>query len=224
MYKRQPATSPTRCDTRPTSNLRRLSFFLWTRRCRESSKRWAEPHQRVNTPTRWERPGCRRRSPGAGRGAATAAPKGRRSTRGGRARPVTMDRQRSWLSRNCRRCGTDGGVACRTDGRTRGVSSWISGKALPMERDMEWDAMWEIASRLGKSSESATLVVCAARRRSLRSWRVVEGIEVVDNWTAVWEPVRWRRLLGTEWHPMESVSTAASNIGWFLRNRPDISA
>ena len=59
----------------------------------------------------------------------------------------------------------------------------------------------------------STLTVRGARRRSLRKWRAVEGIEVFDNWTDVWEPVWWRPLLGSTWREIQSVQTAASQVG-----------
>jgi hypothetical protein len=88
-------------------------------------------------------------------------------------------------------------------------------------RDLAWDAISTVAERLNARTEGTTLEVRAKRRRIGR--RVVEGIEVVDRWTNVWEPVRerpaWAR---NRWREVQPVQTAASKIGTFLRERPDL--
>ena len=92
-----------------------------------------------------------------------------------------------------------------------------------MSRDLPWDAMVTVAERLEPLTEGTTLTVRARRRHSLL-W-VTEGLEVVDNWTDVFEPVRrrwwWvpRRVVG--WTEIQPVAEAASHVGSFLRERPD---
>jgi len=90
----------------------------------------------------------------------------------------------------------------------------------PMEsdRDLVWDALDTTAERLAKLT-TGTLVVRAFRSRPL-SLRVTEGLEVADNWTDLKEPVRWR--WSREWHELQPVQTAASKVGAFLRERPDL--
>ena len=91
-----------------------------------------------------------------------------------------------------------------------------------MTRDLAWAAIYDVATRLNERAESATLQVRAARRRSVLQWTVEEGIEVVDNWTDVFEPVRRRRLFGRDWQEVQPVQQAASSVGAFLRDRPDL--
>lgn len=81
--------------------------------------------------------------------------------------------------------------------------------------------MYEVATRLNERTGDSGLEVRASRRRSLLGWSVEEGIEVVDNWTDVFEPVRRRRFFGSRWQEVQPVQEAASKIGWFLRERPD---
>lgn len=90
-----------------------------------------------------------------------------------------------------------------------------------MTRDLPWAAIHEVGARLSEHLAGTTLEVRAAWRRSLLRWRVVEGIQVVDNWTDVFEPVRRRHVLGSRWHEVQPVQDAASKIGQFLRERPD---
>ena len=83
--------------------------------------------------------------------------------------------------------------------------------------------MFEVAERMSaRYCADDTLKVSAARRNGLLS--VTEGIEVADNWTDVFEPVRKRRRFTTRWTPIQSVQEAASQIGQFLRERPDLRA
>jgi hypothetical protein len=89
-------------------------------------------------------------------------------------------------------------------------------------RDLAWAAIYEVADRLNQSIGDSTLEVRASRRRSFLSWSVTEGIEVMDNWTDVFEPVRRRRLMSSKWQEIQLVEQAASNIGSFLRDRPDL--
>ena len=98
-----------------------------------------------------------------------------------------------------------------------------SGNLQHVSRDLPWDAMVTVAEKLEPLTEGTTLTVRARRRRSLL--RVTEGLEVVDNWTDVFEPVRWRwwwiSPLADRWSEVQPVQTAASHIGSFLRERPD---
>lgn len=87
---------------------------------------------------------------------------------------------------------------------------------------MAWAAIYEVADRLNRRASDSTLIVQAARRRSFLQWTVTEGIEVVDNWTDVFEPVRRRRLMSSKWQEIQPVQQAASNVGSFLRDRPDL--
>ena len=64
-----------------------------------------------------------------------------------------------------------------------------------------------------------TLRVAATKRR--RWFQVIEGIQVADNWTDVFEPVRSRRWFSSRWSKIQSVKDAAAQIGAFLRERPD---
>lgn len=103
-------------------------------------------------------------------------------------------------------------AACTpSEGHTRAVT-----------RDLPWAAIREAAARLNERATGTTLEVKAARRRSLRRWRVVEGLAVVDNWTDVFEPVRERRPFMSSWREVQPLEEAASKVGWFLRERPDI--
>lgn len=90
-----------------------------------------------------------------------------------------------------------------------------------MTRDLPWAAMYEVATRLDERTAGTSLTVRTARRRSLLCWRVVEGLEVVDNWTDVFEPVRERHLLRSAWQEVQPMQEAASKIGQFLKERPD---
>lgn len=90
-----------------------------------------------------------------------------------------------------------------------------------MARDLVWAAIYEVADRLNRRVGDSTLEVRATRRRSLLQWTVTEGIEVTDYWTDVFEPVRRRRLVSSKWQDMQPVQQAASNVGSFLRERPD---
>lgn len=51
---------------------------------------------------------------------------------------------------------------------------------------------------------------------------VTEGLEVADNWTEVFEPVRKRRRFTSRWTTLQPVQEAAAQIGTFLRERPDL--
>ena len=89
-------------------------------------------------------------------------------------------------------------------------------------RDLIWDALYTVAKRLNRSGRAGELEVRALRRRSWRRWEVVEGLWVGDNWPDVFEPVRCRRILGHRWQDLQPVQQAASKIGTFLRERPDL--
>jgi hypothetical protein len=88
-----------------------------------------------------------------------------------------------------------------------------------MTRDLTWDAVVEVAVRLNQ--RTSDLEVKAARQWSLWKWEVVEGLEVRDDWTEVFEPVRRRRPFG-RWQELQPVPRAASNVGSFLRKQPDL--
>jgi hypothetical protein len=96
-------------------------------------------------------------------------------------------------------------------------------------RDLTWDALVAVAERLNDESASAgrgkeTLTVRAARRRSA-TWLVVsEGLEATNLWTEVFEPVRRRWWLGRRWREVQPLQQAASRVGAFLRDRPDLHA
>jgi hypothetical protein len=92
-----------------------------------------------------------------------------------------------------------------------------------MERDQTWVAMVTVAERMTATSCAGTsLAVAAVRRRNLLS--VIEGLHVGDNWTDVYEPVRKRRYFSGAWTELQPVNVAASSIGAFLRERPDLSS
>ena len=67
-----------------------------------------------------------------------------------------------------------------------------------------------------------SLVAKAKRRRSVLSWTRTDGLQSLDNWTDVFEPVRQRRLFGRRWAEIQSAQEAASKIGTFMRERPDL--
>jgi hypothetical protein len=81
--------------------------------------------------------------------------------------------------------------------------------------------MYNVAERLrSQYCEGTTLTVQAVRQRKPLS--LVEGLWVGDNWTDVFEPVRKRRPFSHVWTEVQSVQGAASNIGQFVRERPDL--
>jgi hypothetical protein len=90
-----------------------------------------------------------------------------------------------------------------------------------MARDLTWVAIFTVAERMTERYDTA-LTIRAARRRSLLGWNVTDGLEVVDNWTRVFEPVRTRSLLGRTWNEVQPVQEAASKVGTFIRDRPDL--
>ncbi len=89
-------------------------------------------------------------------------------------------------------------------------------------RDLTWAAIYEVAERLNRRVGDSTLEVRPVRRRSFLRWTVTEGIAVIDNWTDVFEPVRRRRIMRREWEGVQPLQEAASKIGTFLRDRPDL--
>ena len=91
-----------------------------------------------------------------------------------------------------------------------------------MERDLVWEALVAAAEGLEGKTTGTTLAVSAVRRRTLRHWTVTEGLEVVDNWTDVFEPVRRRRFWSRHWADVRSVEDAACSVGRFLQDRPDL--
>lgn len=95
-----------------------------------------------------------------------------------------------------------------------------SGSIRRVARDLTWDAMVTVAERLKPLTDGSTLTVRAGRQYSLLKWRVTEGLEVFDNWTDVFEPVRrralWSPLPGDRWKDIRPVQEAASHVGQFL--------
>jgi hypothetical protein len=59
-----------------------------------------------------------------------------------------------------------------------------------------------------------------------RLWRgpllLKQGLGAYNDWTDVFEPVRWRWPLSRQWRPIQSPQDAARKIEWFLTNRPDL--
>jgi hypothetical protein len=102
------------------------------------------------------------------------------------------------------------------------ASDAAHGHDVGVTRDLAWAAICEVADRLNRRVSDSTLEVRAVRRRSSLQWTVTEGIEVVDNWTELFEPVRRRRLMPSTWEEIQPVQQAASNVGSFLRDRPDL--
>ena len=91
-----------------------------------------------------------------------------------------------------------------------------------MERDQTWAAIYNVADRMNRRYTDTTLRVRPVRQRTLRAWRVVEGLRAADNWTDVFEPVRRRRFFGRRWTEIQPVQQAAAKIGRFIRDRPDL--
>lgn len=96
------------------------------------------------------------------------------------------------------------------------------GHDVAVTGDQAWAAISEAANRLNQGLGDSTLEVRASRRRSLIMWSVTEGIEVIDNWTDVFEPVRRRRLLSSKWEEVQPVEQSAASVASFLRDRPDL--
>jgi hypothetical protein len=93
-----------------------------------------------------------------------------------------------------------------------------SDRSPSTDRDLVWDALLEVASRLDRPERSGSLHVGAVRRWS---WlRVVEGLAVKGASTDVFWPVRERAWIGFRWREIESVQDAASRVGAFLRQHP----
>jgi hypothetical protein len=89
-------------------------------------------------------------------------------------------------------------------------------------RDLDRAAIWTTAEKLGKRYRPNSLTVRGKTRFSFFKWTRTEGIQVVDNWTQIFEPVRTRALFGGRWREVQSLQEAASKVGWFLRERPDV--
>ena len=83
-----------------------------------------------------------------------------------------------------------------------------------------YDALYEVAGRLTQSERAGDLTVEARRRR--HGLVVTEGLWTGDKWTDVFEPVRRRGIFKRSWHELQSVPEAASKIGRFLDERPDL--
>lgn len=49
-----------------------------------------------------------------------------------------------------------------------------------------------------------------------------QGLMAYNLWTDVFEPVRKRWPWSRRWRAVQSPESAASKIGWFLTNRPDL--
>ena len=91
-------------------------------------------------------------------------------------------------------------------------------------RDLTFDAMSTVAERLSAQYADSGLAVAARQRRSLWRWSVTDRLEVGDNWTNVVEVVRRRRFFYTAWNDVQSVPEAASKIGRFIGERPDLTS
>jgi hypothetical protein len=86
-------------------------------------------------------------------------------------------------------------------------------------RDLTWDGMVTVAERLTRRSTD-TMKVWAFRRRGLL--RVTEGLDAGDNWVHGLSQsvgVGRGRLAGARCNPSRN---AASKIGAFLQERPDL--
>lgn len=97
-----------------------------------------------------------------------------------------------------------------------------AGSVCDSQRDLAWDAMVAVAERMERSYDLQGLRISASRRRSWRRWQVIEGLSASDLWTDVFEPVRYRRILGSSFCELQTVSAAAASVGEFLRRRPDL--
>jgi len=89
-------------------------------------------------------------------------------------------------------------------------------------RDQTWAAIWNVADRMNRRYPDSSLSVRPRRRWRLLRWEVVDQLEAGDNWTFVVEPVRKRRPFGGPWKDIQPVAEAASKIGKFIRERPDL--
>lgn len=95
-----------------------------------------------------------------------------------------------------------------------------------MARDLTWDALVTVAERLNREASGAELgkenLTVKARRLSPFWLEVSEGLEAANNWTVVFEPVRQRRRPCRRWREVQPIQQAASRIGEFLHDRPDL--
>jgi hypothetical protein len=94
--------------------------------------------------------------------------------------------------------------------------------SMSRERDLTWDNMVRVADRMTRRYADSGLVTRARRQRSIVSWTTTDGLQTVDNWTNVFEPVRRRRFFGRVWSEVQPLQEAASKVGTFLRERPDL--
>jgi hypothetical protein len=108
-------------------------------------------------------------------------------------------------------------------------AGWNYGQAAFMERDLDWAAIVDVAERLNTRAQSderpppkERLLVTAGRKRSLATFTVTEGIDFSNLWTDGFEPVRRRRFFARRWTEIQSVAHAASNVGKFITQRPDL--
>ena len=101
------------------------------------------------------------------------------------------------------------------------LGAW-NGDDGAVRRDLTWDAMVTVAERLNREAGGLTSHVRASRQRSWLTLTVTEGLEVADNWTEAFEAVRKRRLPRGAWTEIQPVAQAASTVGRFLRERPDL--
>lgn len=87
------------------------------------------------------------------------------------------------------------------------------------------DSTWDVLGRLSKSlSLEAAKQHLAVRASVHRDWfrlEVSQGIEVMDNWTEIFEPVRKRRFGSERWTDIQSPEKAAAKVRTFLLDRPD---
>jgi hypothetical protein len=91
-----------------------------------------------------------------------------------------------------------------------------------MPRDQPWAPIYNVADRMNRRYTDTTLRVRPVRRRVIRGWCVVEGLEAAHNWTDVFEPVRRGRMFGRRWTELQAVQQAPAKIGQFIRERPDL--
>lgn len=91
-----------------------------------------------------------------------------------------------------------------------------------MTRDLTWDAIATACERMKDRADQEDLTVRPSTHRSWLRWEAVEGFEVINNWTEVFEPVRKRRLFAAGWTEIQPVQDAAANVARFLSERPDL--
>lgn len=76
----------------------------------------------------------------------------------------------------------------------------------------------ELLARVRGLAESGDFALRPVRR--LTRGGLAEGLQLRDNWTDIFEPVRRRHLLGN-WHELQTWDAALLAIERFLVERPD---